>query len=569
MFDLNSLVRKSIKEMKPYSRPSILPVQVKLNQNESPYNLPKEVLDEFQRRLVRTQFNLYNEGSSEVLRNALASKFKLVPNQFIVGCGIDEIFYYVLLAFVNPGDKLVRPSPSFSMYEICAKIAGAVDCPVQLDENFELTQEFVEQSKTAKITFICRPNNPTANSWSKATIEEIIKGTSGLVLIDEAYVEFAKETCIDFLKYPNVVLLRTFSKAYSSASVRLGYGISSVGIVNYLNRVRLPWNVNIMAQLFGEIALAYDYLFSQKIEQIKVDRESLLTEVRKIVKVFPSDSNFFLFEVNNPAKVYQKLFSLGVLVRSVSSYPMLGSCLRANVGTPDENATFVSALKKAVSEVDAVIFDIDGVLIDVSKSYREAIIRTVKQFTGKSIVDRDVDALKQLPGFNNDWDSCYALCKGIIDPKQVDRTSSDYQQMKDYFQLQYLGELIKKEKSLVQLKTLDDLSNRGLKFGVVTGRPREEAIIALRTAGITPKYIRNENIIAQEDAPEKPSPEPLLLAQRKLAAKNPVYVGDSTSDKLAAERAQMLFVFCKNASKSEPNFEFITINSVNVLPKVI
>ncbi|MBI5227558.1 histidinol-phosphate transaminase [Candidatus Micrarchaeota archaeon] len=567
MTNINDLVRENIAKMKPYARPPILEVPIKLNQNESPYNLPKEVLDEFTKRLASTNFNVYNEGSSEGIRQRLAKKFNTTQDQIIVGCGIDEIFYYVLMAFVNPGDKIVRPIPSFGMYEICSQISGATDYPVKLDENFNLTEQFVNETKNAKITFICRPNNPTGNSWSKATIEEIIQGTSGLVLIDEAYADFAEEDCSDLLKYDNVILLRTFSKAGSFAGGRLGFAISSEKVIDYLNRVRLPWNVSIMSQILGELILDYDEIFSDRIATIKNDRAVLLAELGKITKVYPTDCNFFLFETDNPIKVYQKLISLGILIRNISSYPMLGKCLRASVGTSKENAKFVKALQQAISEVDAVIFDVDGVLIDVSKSYREAIIRTVKEFSGKDISDNSISKLKEIPGFNDDWDCSYALSKGITDPKKVDRNSSVYQQMKNYFQKQYLGELIQKEKPLLDLKILEDLSERGMKFGVVTGRPREEALIALRSSGITPKYIKEECIIAKEDAPEKPSPEPLFLAKKKLGAKNPIYVGDTSSDKLAAERAGMLFVFCNNETDSA--FQFIEIKNVNELPKVI
>ncbi|MBI5223239.1 HAD-IA family hydrolase [Candidatus Micrarchaeota archaeon] len=214
---------------------------------------------------------------------------------------------------------------------------------------------------------------------------------------------------------------------------------------------------------------------------------------------------------------------------------------------------------------DAIIFDVDGVLIDVSQSYRIAIIRTVKQFSGKQISNADIDLLKQTPGFNNDWDASFALNKEITDPKQVDRTSDEYKKMKDYFQSQYLGELIFKEKSLIDLKTLELLSSKGLKMGVATSRPREEAFIALRTAGISPKYILERNVVAQEDAPEKPSPEPLLLAKKKINATNPVYVGDTSSDKLAAERAKMPFIYCKK----NPQIELMEIENVNQLIDVI
>ncbi|MBI5223238.1 histidinol-phosphate transaminase [Candidatus Micrarchaeota archaeon] len=349
MTEIDVLVRDSIKQIKEYSRPPILDTGIKLNQNESPYGLPLEVVREFEKRLAKLAFNRYPEGSSEKLRIKIARKFKTNPDQIVVGCGIDEILYYLLMAFVEKGDKLVRPVPSFGMYPICAQVSAAKDVPVQLSDKFDLTEEFVTQSKDAKMTIICSPNNPTGNCMNKKLIERIIQGTLGLVVIDEAYADFAESDCMDFLKYDNVILLRTFSKAGSFASGRLGFSVSSKKIADYINRVRLPWNVSAMVQELGELILDYEPLFLEKIEQIKKDRNVLLSELKKIVKTYPTDCNFFLFEVKDPKKVFEKLISEGVLTRNISgNSPRLKNCLRVCVGTREENEKFLRALKRCL-----------------------------------------------------------------------------------------------------------------------------------------------------------------------------------------------------------------------------
>lgn len=539
-------IKRGIGEMAPYQIPKVLDVEVKLNQNESPFNIPEDLIEKIKDRIGKLQFNRYNEGSSKKLREQISKKFNAFPEQVIVGAGIDEVLYYITLAFVNKGDKIIRPVPSFSMYEICAKISGATDVPIELDERFELTEEFVEQSKDAKMVFICRPNNPTSNSFSKKTIERIIKSCNGIVCIDEAYAEFAEQNCGEFLKYENVILLRTFSKLYSAAAIRLGYGISSEKIIETLNKVKLPWNVSLITQIIGGLLLENETTFEKNIQEIKKNRELLINELNELgIKTIPSDANFVLFETEDPNKVFKALLQCGVLVRDVSSYPKLGKYLRVSIGTKEETVLFLEALKKAINPIDTVIFDVDGVLIDVSNSYRQAIIRTVQKFSKKKISDKEINDIKAIPGFNNDWDVSYALSKGIRTPIGKQRESKKYLQMKDYFQKIYLGELIENEQPLISKKTLEKLRSLGIGFGIVTSRPRVEALFVLRKFGIVPQYIKEENIIALEDCDEeKPSPKPVLLVKKMLGAANPVFIGDTESDRLSATGAGIRFVFC-------------------------
>ncbi len=556
------LIRKEIGEMAPYQIPKLLDAEVKLNQNESPFNIPEELIEKIKNKMGTIQFNRYNEGSSNKLREAISEKFNVSPEQVIIGAGIDELLYYITLAFVNKGDKIVRPVPSFSMYEICAKIGSARDVPVELDEKFELTKEFEKESKDAKLVFICRPNNPTSNSFSKKTIERIIKSCKGIVCIDEAYAEFSEEDCREFLRYENVILLRTFSKLYSAAAIRLGYGIASEKIIENLNRVKLPWNVSLITQIIGELLLEEKGRFEKNIKEIKKNREILIKGLENLgIRTIPSDANFVLFEVENPKRIFRALLQSGVLIRDVSNYPNLEKYLRVSVGTEKEVRLFLEALKKAVVPVDSIIFDVDGVLVDVSNSYRQAIMRTVQYFTGKDISQEEINEIKKIPGFNNDWDVSYALSKGIRTSLKNERNSGEYSRMKEYFQKIYLGELIENETPLISKETLEELKNRGIRLGIVTSRPRKEALFILRKFNISPEYIREKNIIALEDCEEeKPSPKPLILARENLGVRNPIFIGDTESDRLSARRAGIRFVFCNKVNR--PPTEVVCIRNL-------
>src|SRR3989338_8882448 len=314
------------------------------------------------------------------------------------------------------------------MYDICAKVSGARDVPIALDEKFEITDEFAKESKDAKLTFICRPNSQTGNLWNKKIIEKIVKETSGIVCIDEAYAEFAEEDCLDILKYENVVIMRTFSKCYLAAGLRLGYAIGAKKMIEYMNRVRLPWNVNVLSQVIGEIILENEDVFKEKLEEIKENRKELITEMEKIVKILPTETNFISFEVQKPREVFEKLKEKGVLIRDICKYPMLEKYLRVNVGTKEENKKFINALKEVLQKQvpEAIIFDIDGVLVDVSKSYREAIKRTVETFRGTRATDREIKLIKRKPNSNNDWVVTYALAtKYEGDLSKIDRSDKN------------------------------------------------------------------------------------------------------------------------------------------------
>ncbi len=522
--------------MNPYVGGETTEVEVKLNQNESPYNLPEPILAKIQERLANVKFNRYNEGSLKRLRELTAQMYGLDADQVMYGCGIDEIFYYIILTFVGKEEKIVRPTPSFAMYEICAQVAGAKDVPVALDTNFELTDEFIKQSKDAKLTFICRPNAQTGNSWDKKTIEQIVKNTKGIVCIDEAYAEFAQDDCLDLLKYENVILVRTFSKAYLAAGVRLGYALASKEVIAYMNRVRLPWNVGALPQVVGEVILENQQVFKEKVAEIKENRKELFEALKLRTKVLPTQTNFMSFKVSDPKGFCKTLKETGILVRNVSSYPGLEGYVRVTVGTKRENEQFLKAFDQVqFKPIDSIIFDVDGVLVDVSKSYREAIKLTVGQFRGTNATDEEIENIKKKPNSNNDWVVTYALATDYTgELSKLDRTNAKYLEMKEAFQKFYLDGLIDKEEIYMDKAYVRAILKKGLKIGVVTSRPRFEALYVLKRIG----GFDEQFVMAQEDCTEeKPSPKPINELVAKMKVKNPAYIGDTINDRLAAERA--------------------------------
>lgn len=537
MNDVSKSIRKEILSMPSYPAPALADIQYKLNQNESPFDVPLEIKQRIFERLQQTPFNRYNDGDSSKIRELLSEKFEVPKNRILVGAGIDELLYYLVLTVVNKGEKVVRFSPSFAMYSICTTVCGGTDVDIALDPNFSLTEEFYKESKDAALTFICSPNNPTGNSFSIAELEQIVKNSKGIVCIDEAYADFADENALSLLRYPNVVIMRTFSKAFSAAGVRFGVAIADPTLIENMNKIRLPWNIGFFQQIAAEELLLESPIFAKNVQYIKKERERVfaaLQVMKNVIKVYPSQSNFILFRVPYSKKTYEALLKKSVQVRLFSS-SLLQNCLRVSIGTKEENDAFLNALKK-VFEVDLVIFDIDGVLVDVSNSYCEAIKRTVEKISNKKITDKDIEEIKKQPGSNNDWDVSFALAYDTSFSK-IDRKSKKYQDLKAIFQDFYIGQkLYENEPLLISKGNLQVLTERGINIGVVTSRPRNEAMLVLKRLGI--QYFDPKLVVAQEDCvEEKPSPKPIKLVVARAQGKNAIYIGDTINDQLAAERA--------------------------------
>jgi histidinol-phosphate aminotransferase len=528
--DVGELERKTIASMAPYESSIVVAAECKMDQNESPYDVPNPTKAKILRRMAQIPLNRYPDPSYPKLRKIIARRLGVSADNVAVGSGVDDLLYCVSLAYLEQGDKAVYPVPSFGMYRICCSITGARAMEVPLNPDFSLPGSFIGECKNAKLVFLCRPNNPTGTSAPLLQVEKIIRSCRGLVCIDEAYADFADDDCAHFLKCPNVLLFRTFSKAFSAAGARIGYAIAGKQVIAAMNKVRLPWNLSIFSQIAAEELLFSDFA-DQRVREVKAQRKRLMRSLRLMgAQPVESNANFILFRVPDAKTSFRRMLADGVLVRCFSS-PALENYLRVTVGTKIQNDCFLRALLRAAC--DAVFFDIDGTLVDVSRSYQETIRLAAQEMSGKAVSKRLVTSVKALPGMNNDWDATVEVLRrvGVLASRK---------QVLPIFQRLYLGEngngLILREKPLVDASLIRKIR---VPTAMVTGRPKEEARAAMRMLGL-PSSVP---LIAMEDTQKgKPSPAPLLLAKKRLGAVLPAYIGDSPDDREAALRAGCAFV---------------------------
>lgn len=344
-FNLQSIIRDNIKKLKPYQAKEIT-CRIKMDANESPFfvKLPDIVKE------IDIPLNRYPDPEALKLRKSISKKFKINLNNIMIGNGSDELIYYLILAFGGP---VLYPVPTFSMYGIIAQSIGFERIESKLDKNFDINEkEFIDLIKTKKpsLIFLSTPNNPTGNTFSSNKILKIIEiaiKKSSIVVIDEAYHPFCTEKgFLPLLKnFDNLLILRTLSKI-GLAGLRVGYLIGAERILNEVNKVRLPYNVDALTQYIATHAINNFYSNIKKfIREIIKEREIMQKELAKIegIKVYPSEANFILFKAKNSKEIHEKLITYGILVRDVSSY--VKDALRVTVGTKEENAEFIKTLK--------------------------------------------------------------------------------------------------------------------------------------------------------------------------------------------------------------------------------
>ncbi len=354
-FSASSLLRRDLLDLVPY-KVHDCPGVIKMDANENSHGFPQEVLAEILERARQLALNRYPDSSARQLRAKIAAHTGLSPENVMVGNGSDEIIFNVMLAFAA-GAKAAVTVPTFSMYAIHGRIAGAEVIEVPRRErdfgvDVETALKACEDPKV-KVVIICSPNNPTGNATPPEDVQKIADGTRALVLVDEAYVEFAPASCRHLLDHlPNVALLRTFSKAFGMAGLRVGYLLASRELIEELEKVRQPFNLNSFSQEAAAAVLDNAKTFWARVEQIVRDRELLLAEMSRLpgVEVFPSQANFLLFRTPLPAgAVYSGLLRRGVLVRNVES-PYLPRFLRVTVGTEEENRIFLEKLGEVLRD---------------------------------------------------------------------------------------------------------------------------------------------------------------------------------------------------------------------------
>ncbi|PIF45747.1 histidinol-phosphate aminotransferase [Chryseobacterium sp. 52] len=336
-FNINTLVRTNILQLQPYISfrdHNEFNAPVMLDANECPFG----------------EFNRYPDSSQKKLKNKLAEMKGVSPEQIAVGNGSDELIDLIIKVFCEPKkDAILMMNPSFAMYGFYAAVNENEVLKLDLDENFEIIKDDflkITQERKIKIFFLCSPNNPTGNSVQD--IEFFLQNFDGIVVIDEAYIEFSdNRSGIELLdQYPNLIVLQTFSKAWGTAGARVGMAYASEQIIRLVNTVKAPYNVNSLSQELILKILDDKNKLKENVERILEERswlEEQFKEIECIVKVFPTDANFFLIKMNHVEDVYQKMLQEEILTSKRA--PAIPDCIRINIGNREENEKLVNILK--------------------------------------------------------------------------------------------------------------------------------------------------------------------------------------------------------------------------------
>ena len=343
MISLEQLVRPNIWSLAPYSSArneyAGREARVFLDANENPYNSP---------------YNRYPDPLQLEVKAAVA-KVKGVPAENIfLGNGSDEAIDLPYRCFCRPGvDNVVAIEPTYGMYKVCADINDVEYRPVLLDDHFQITADrlLAACDERTKLIWICSPNNPTGNNIVREEIVRTIKGFEGIVIVDEAYSDFSSQPSLrsELAKYPNLIVLNTMSKAWGCAAIRLGMAFASKEIIELFNKVKYPYNVNLLTQRQALEALNDPFQVDKWVRMLLVERSRMIEAFKLLPNcpmVYPTDANFFLAKMDEAQKTYDYLVDRGVIVRNRTRVQLCHNCLRITIGTKNENNELIAALRQ-------------------------------------------------------------------------------------------------------------------------------------------------------------------------------------------------------------------------------
>jgi histidinol-phosphate aminotransferase len=345
MFNIDNILRKNIKDLVPYSsaRDEFKgEASIFLDANENSFGSPLD-----------RSYNRYPDPLQLKVKKRL-SEIKGVPvKNIFLGNGSDEAIDILFRAFCNPGvDNVITLPPTYGMYEVSANINDVEVRKIPLKSDYQLNMEAIAEAidDHTKIIFICSPNNPTGNSIDRQNIETIIANFNGLVVIDEAYINYSRQKTFiqELTEYSNLVILQTLSKAWGLAGLRVGMAFASEELIEVFNKVKPPYNINEASQELALEALQKVDQVNNWIKETVAERNKLIEELSQcglVIKIYPSDANFILVKTTNPKAIYSYLVSLGIIVRDRSKVELCDGCLRITIGTPKENIELLSALK--------------------------------------------------------------------------------------------------------------------------------------------------------------------------------------------------------------------------------
>ena len=344
-FDINTIVRENVKVLKPYSSARDefedfdTADMIFLDANENPFE---------------NGVNRYPDPQQMSVKAILAKQKNVKFNQILLGNGSDEVLDLLFRAFCEPKvDNVITLPPTYGMYGVLANINAVENKEVLLSNDFQpqIEKIMADVNENTKIIFLCSPNNPTGNSFSDESVVYLLQNFKGLVVIDEAYIDFSKkESWINELdEYPNLVITQTLSKAYGLAGIRLGICYGSTEVISVLNKIKPPYNVNELSQKRALERLTNSDIISTEIASIVKQRADLLEvllHVNFVEKIYPTEANFILVKVDDANKRYAELIAKGIVIRNRTTQPLCGNCLRLTVGTELENRKLMEVLKQ-------------------------------------------------------------------------------------------------------------------------------------------------------------------------------------------------------------------------------
>ena len=343
--NIDALVRNNVKMMSSYSSArddyngGANKNLIYLDANESPF---------------KNGINRYPDNDHTELKKVVSNIKNINVNQIVFGNGTDEILDLIVRVFCNPDkDKIITLPPTYGMYDVIAKTNGVENIEIPLKSDFSIDIEKILSLKTSniKILFLCSPNNPTGNSFDTNDLTDLIKDFSGIVVVDEAYIDFSSQKSLTNLidKYENLIITQTMSKAYGMAGIRLGMGFSNQIISNYLNKIKPPYNINVLTERKALKELNNIDEIKKNIDLVLNQRKLLISCLEKldfIDKIYKSDANFLLVKVDNAGLRYSQLLEKGIIVRNRSNQPLCQNCLRITIGTENENKSLIKTLNQ-------------------------------------------------------------------------------------------------------------------------------------------------------------------------------------------------------------------------------
>jgi histidinol-phosphate aminotransferase len=353
-------VRDDLRALEGYHSPQV-EVRVRLNTNESPFAPPDAWRHEYAAAIADLDWHRYPDRNASALRSAIADLHGVDPAQVFVANGSNEVLQTLLLAYGGPGRTVATFEPTYQLHAQISRVSGATVVEGERDENFRLDpaeMRRVLETYSPEVTFLCSPNNPTGVVEPVELVTELIDHAPGLVIIDEAYVQFADWTALDLVSEDRaMVVVRTFSKTWGMAAARLGYLVGPTWLVTELEKVVLPYHLDAAKQVAGTLALRHVAEMEQRVRAIVAERERIAAGLAvHDIEVIPSGANFILFRPRRIGgrALWEGLLARSVLVRDCSGWPRLTDCLRVTVGTEEENTAFLDAVAEVLAAASLV-----------------------------------------------------------------------------------------------------------------------------------------------------------------------------------------------------------------------